>query len=112
MPMPMQGRHGTIWPMAPGMAMRLHGDKIGRSEKCRPTPNISRMTPISASCDESPACRHETRRVGTDQDSGDEITNQRRQPQPVRDVAEAEGEHEADGNGGDQRRFVMHVRGP
>ncbi|MCY1379807.1 hypothetical protein D9M69_675620 [compost metagenome] len=35
---------------APGMAMRLTVIR-SRSEKCRPTPNISSMTPISDSCD-------------------------------------------------------------
>jgi hypothetical protein len=42
------------------------------------------MTPISASWARAPR-RHEARRVRTDQDAGDEITNQRRQPQPVAD---------------------------
>ena len=38
----------TIWPMAPGMAMAFTAIK-SLSEKCRPTPNISSITPISAS---------------------------------------------------------------
>jgi hypothetical protein len=38
----------AIWPTAPGTAMRAT-DIRSFSEKCRPTPNISRMTPISAS---------------------------------------------------------------
>ena len=33
----------------PGMAIALT-ERRSSSEKCRPTPNISRMTPISASC--------------------------------------------------------------
>ena len=37
-----------ICTMAPGMAM-LRTDSRSSSEKCRPTPNISRITPISAS---------------------------------------------------------------
>ena len=37
-----------IWPIAPGTAMWAT-DKMSFSEKCSPTPNISRMTPISAS---------------------------------------------------------------
>ena len=41
----------AIWPMAPGMAM-ARTDSRSFSEKCRPTPNISSITPISASsCD-------------------------------------------------------------
>ena len=39
----------AICPTAPGMAM-FFTDIRSRSEKCRPTPNISRITPISASC--------------------------------------------------------------
>ncbi len=38
----------AIWITAPGIAMRAT-DARSFSEKCRPTPNISRMTPISAS---------------------------------------------------------------
>ena len=38
----------AIWPIAPGTAMRAT-DIRSLSEKCSPTPNISRMTPISAS---------------------------------------------------------------
>ncbi len=37
-----------IWPMAPGMAMALTAIR-SFSEKCRPTPNISSITPSSAS---------------------------------------------------------------
>ena len=39
----------AICATAPGMAM-FFTDIRSRSEKCRPTPNISRITPISASC--------------------------------------------------------------
>ena len=42
----------AIWPMAPGTAMRATDNRSFR-EKCRPTPNISRMTPISASSEAS-----------------------------------------------------------
>ena len=38
----------AIWTMAPGMAIFLT-ERRSSSEKCRPTPNIKRMTPISAS---------------------------------------------------------------
>ncbi len=37
-----------IWTMAPGTAIAFTESR-SFSEKCRPTPNISRMTPISAS---------------------------------------------------------------
>ncbi len=43
-----------ICTMAPGTAM-ARTDKRSLSEKCRPTPNISRMTPISASSLARPA---------------------------------------------------------
>src|SRR5215212_2455311 len=39
----------AICPMAPGTAM-LRRAKRSFKEKCSPTPNMSRMTPISASC--------------------------------------------------------------
>ena len=38
----------AIWTRAPGTAMRRTSSR-SRSEKCRPTPNIISMTPISAS---------------------------------------------------------------
>ena len=38
----------AICPIAPGTAT-FFTESRSRSEKCRPTPNISRMTPISAS---------------------------------------------------------------
>jgi len=46
---PMPSRVATaIWAMAPGMAIRFT-DIRSRKEKCSPTPNISRITPSSAS---------------------------------------------------------------
>ena len=47
MPMP-RPVAAAIWTTAPGMAI-FRTDSRSSSEKCRPTPNISRMTPISAS---------------------------------------------------------------
>ena len=46
-PMPIRVA-AAICTMAPGMAMRLTASR-SLMEKCRPTPNISRMTPISVS---------------------------------------------------------------
>ena len=43
-----------ICTMAPGTAMRLTASRSS-NEKCKPTPNISSITPISASCADSPA---------------------------------------------------------
>ncbi len=44
----------TICPIAPGIAMRLTAMRSD-TEKCRPTPNMSSITPISASCGASVA---------------------------------------------------------
>ena len=43
------GVASAIWPIAPGTATPRTASR-SEAEKCRPTPNISRMTPISASC--------------------------------------------------------------
>ena len=43
-----------IWTIAPGTAMRRTARR-SPGEKWRPTPNIRRMTPISASCEARPA---------------------------------------------------------
>lgn len=47
-PMPIRVA-STIWPSAPGMAMDFTASS-SFIEKCRPTPNISRITPSSANC--------------------------------------------------------------
>ena len=50
----------------------------------------------------------EARRERPDEDAGDEIADERRQLEAVRDDAEAEGEHEAERDGGNERRDVRH----
>ena len=52
-PMP-SGVASRICPTAPGIATPRTASR-SEAEKCRPTPNISRMTPISASCEASSA---------------------------------------------------------
>ena len=42
------GAATAAWAIAPGMAM-ARTESRSSSEKCKPTPNISRITPISAS---------------------------------------------------------------
>ena len=53
---------------------------------------------------------NETRRVGAHQDAGDEVADQRRQAQAIGYVAEPERKHETDGDGRDERGFVVHLR--
>ena len=72
------------------------------SEKCRPTPNISRITPISASCGASAGIADEAGRERPDQHAGEQVADQRRQLQPVRQRAEHEGQDQAAGEQGDR----------
>ena len=74
-------------------------DSRSFSEKCRPTPNISRMTPISASSGASAWSATKPGVKRADQHAGDEIADQRRQPQAVGQRAEHEGEPEAGDDG-------------
>jgi len=50
----------------------------------------------------------EAGRERADADAGDQITEQRRQPEPLRDHAEREREYEAGDDRGDQRRVMRH----
>ena len=50
----------------------------------------------------------EAGRERPDQDAGEQIADQRRQLEAVRQHAKGEGEHEADGERGDERRDVRH----
>ncbi len=54
----------------------------------------------------------EPRRVGTDHQSRQQITHQRRYPQPRRDRAEQKGKADADDDGGDQGGVMGHERFP
>ena len=50
----------------------------------------------------------EARRERPDDDARHQIADQRRQLEAVRDDAEAEGEHEADREGGNEGRHMQH----
>ena len=97
----------AICTIAPGMAM-ARTDSRSLSEKCRPTPNISRMTPISASSLAMPWSATKPGVNGPTSDAREQIADQRRDPQPLRHRAEDEGEHEAGDDRGDERRVMRH----
>ncbi len=97
----------AICASAPGMAMAFTAIR-SRSEKCRPTPNISRITPISASCGASVWSATKPGRERAGDDARDQVAHQRRQPQALREQAEHEGQHEAHAQQGDQRGVVGH----
>jgi hypothetical protein len=57
------------------------------------------------------AVAHEARRVGADEDAREEIAHQRRQAQALRQHSADEGQHEAQGDDGDQLGRVRHGSG-
>ena len=65
------------------------------------------MTPISASWPARSRIGHEARRERADEDAGEQIADQRRQTQPVRQVTEPGREHKADGKGGEKGNVLM-----
>ena len=64
----------TLCTMAPGIAMRRTASSSSRWN-CRPTPNMSRMTPISASWVAMRRIGDEAWRVGTDQETGGQVAD-------------------------------------
>jgi hypothetical protein len=58
------------------------------------------------------AIRDIARHEGADDDTGREITDQWRQPQPLRQESEHEGEGQTDGDRGDQGDIMCHGRSP
>jgi hypothetical protein len=56
--------------------------------------------------------RDVARRERPDQDAGEQIADQRRDPEAVRQCAECEGQHEADDDHADERRVMRHRRSP
>ncbi len=54
-----------------------------------------------------PLIRHVSRRERADEDPGDQVADERRDPQPLRQRAEYECEHEGHDDGRDQR-MVRH----
>ncbi len=51
---------------------------------------------------------HKAGRERPDQDAGEQIADERRDAQALRERAKHEGEHETGDEGGDQRRVMMH----
>ena len=52
----------------------------------------------------------EARRERSDHDAGEQIADQRRDPEPMCQRAKRKRQHEADDDQGDQRRVVRHRR--
>ena len=73
-----------------------------------PTPNISRMTPISASCCASPLIGDEAGGERPDGDARQEVAHQRRQAEPGGHQAEHEREAQARGDRADECGVVRH----
>ena len=73
-------------PRAPGTATRPTASNSSRWN-CKPTPNISRMTPISASWSAMLLVGDEARRVRPDDDPRQQIADDRREPEAEGDVA-------------------------
>ncbi len=89
----------VLCPSAPGMAIGPTA-MISRTEKCSPTPNMSRMTPTSASSDARVGAGAAEGRVRANDDARQQITNDGRH-------AEARGDHTA-GKCGDKRGHQGH----
>ncbi len=88
----------AICTTAPGMAIRFTASR-SRSEKCRPTPNISSITPISDNCAGQMNIGDEARRAGADDDAGDEVADQGGNLDAFGQEAKHEGDAEAGGDG-------------
>ena len=97
----------TIWPSAPGIAIARTAAR-SRSEKWIPTPNISRMIPMSASSMRDRGVGDEARRERAEDDPGDDVADDRRQADPLGDEAADERGHQADRDGGDENGLVVH----
>ena len=75
---------------------------------CRPTPNISRMTPTSASCSARLRVGDEARRVRADEHAREQVADDRRQADALREVAEKERAAQPCGEREDQV-VLMHL---
>ena len=71
-----------------------------------PTPNISRITPISAICEASARVGDEAGRVGPDDDAREHVADERRQAEALRHPAEDERDGEPAGERDDDREVV------
>ena len=76
-----------LCPNAPGMAIERTASKSFRL-KCSPTPNISRITPISASCEAIFTSPTTPGVYGPISTPAIKITDDRRKPEPLREQAE------------------------
>jgi hypothetical protein len=92
----------TIWMIAPGTTMRATAIR-SLSEKCRPTPNNSRMDADLGQLAGQRGVGDETGGERADHDPGHHVARQRLDAQPVRQQAEDVCQHQAGGDGGDQR---------
>ncbi len=112
-PMPMAVA-AVICTTAPGRAMERTAIR-SLKEKCSPTPNISRMTPISASWPVRLLSPTKPGVSGADEDARDQVADQRRQPEALRDHPADEGEGQPEGDDGDPVRSRaaqgLHLRG-
>ena len=97
----------TIWMSAPGIAIARTAAR-SRSEKWIPTPNISRMIPMSASSSAMIDIGDEAGGEGAEHDPGHDVADDRRQSDPLGDEAADEGGHQADSDGRDEYGLVVH----
>ena len=99
----------TIWMIVPGTTMRAT-DIRSLSEKCSPTPNISRMTPISASSAARPASAVKPGVNGPTTMPATQIADQRLDSQAMGQQSEHVGQHQAGRDHGDQRCLMFRYR--
>ena len=78
-------------------------------EKCKPTPNINSITPISASWLRKFDVGHEPRRGGTDDDACDQITDQSAATlDAAASKSDDQGQPQSRGDRGDQSYAMRH----
>ena len=97
----------AICATAPGSAIARTRSSV-EIEKCRPTPNISRMTPISASSEARLASATKPGVNGPIAMPATQVADERRQAHARGEESESEREHEADGDQRDEFGFVGH----
>ncbi len=100
----------AICARAPGTAI-LRTAQRSFGEKCRPTPNMSRITPISASCEARPESATKPGVNGPTATPGEEVPDERRHPETNRDKAEDERQPQPSGDRRDERRVFVHRDG-
>ena len=78
-------------------------------EKWIPTPNIRRITPISANSAGRVGVGDDPGRERADRDAGEQVTDDRRQPEAIGDDAADEAGAEADRDRLDQGNGMLHA---